>query len=252
MRVWWIVVLLSLAVEAVTPAPSRITSFTLDPHGGIVVAAAFNGSGPYRLLLDTGANHSSISEEVARAVGAPPIARGVVSSPAGDREYLIVRVDRLAVGPVAVGGTPTAVPARDLAAAGAIDGVLGQDVLAGLRYTIDYRQRHIVWRNRASRMLWYYSIVMARATFSLDEATISEIRRLAERVRKPQSQVIREAVADYAERADRLSERERRHLLGVLDGLRIAKPTRSAKQVDAELKQLRKDRRAGGRRHPSA
>ena len=71
MRVWSIAVLLSLAAEAGLPAQSTTTSFTLDPHGGIVVAAVFNGAGPYRILLDTGANHSSISEDVARAIGAP-------------------------------------------------------------------------------------------------------------------------------------------------------------------------------------
>jgi len=41
---------------------------------------------------------------------------------------------------------------------------------------------------------------MVRATFSLDEATIAAIKRTAERLRKPQSQIIREAVADYAAR----------------------------------------------------
>ena len=92
---------------------------------------------------------------------------------------------------------------------------------------------------------------MARATFSLDAATLAEIRRTAERLRKPQSHVIREAVADYAARTDRLSERERRHLLGVLEGLRTTKPGRSADAVDVELKALRRARRAGGRRHAS-
>lgn len=92
---------------------------------------------------------------------------------------------------------------------------------------------------------------MARATFSLDEATIAEIKRTAERLRKPQSHVIREAVADYAARTDRLSERERRHLLGVLEGLRAAKSTRGAGDVDDELKALRQARRTGGRRHAS-
>ena len=93
---------------------------------------------------------------------------------------------------------------------------------------------------------------MARATFSLDEATIAEIRRTAERLRKPQSHVVREAVADYAARADRLSERERLHLMGVLEGLRRARATRPAAAVDAELKALRSARRAGGRRHRPA
>ena len=91
---------------------------------------------------------------------------------------------------------------------------------------------------------------MARATFSLDEATITQIRRPAERLRKPQSHVVRDAVADYAARADRLSEGERTHLMGVLDGLHRARPSRSAANVDAELKALRSARRAGGRRHP--
>ena len=90
---------------------------------------------------------------------------------------------------------------------------------------------------------------MARATFSLDEATIAEIKRTAERLRKPQSHVIREAVADYAARTDRLSERERRHLLGVMEGLRATRPVRTAKDVDSELKVVRQARRAGGRRH---
>ncbi|MFI5177904.1 MAG: ribbon-helix-helix protein, CopG family [Vicinamibacterales bacterium] len=93
---------------------------------------------------------------------------------------------------------------------------------------------------------------MARATFSLDDATIAEIRRTAARLRKPQSHVVRDAVADYAARADRLSERERLHLLGVLEQLRDARPTRPTAAVDGELKALRAARRAGGRRHRPA
>ena len=90
---------------------------------------------------------------------------------------------------------------------------------------------------------------MARATFSLDEATIAEIKRTAERLRKPQSHVIREAVADYAARTDRLSERERRRILSLLETLRSARPTRSEEAVDKELAEIRAARRGGGRRH---
>ena len=75
---------------------------------------------------------------------------------------------------------------------------------------------------------------MVKVTFSLDETTVNELRRTAARLRKAQSHVVRDAVADYAARADRLSERERLHVLGVLDRLRDARPTRPAKEVHAE------------------
>lgn len=90
---------------------------------------------------------------------------------------------------------------------------------------------------------------MARVTFSLDDATIAQIRQTAARLRTPQSHVVREAIADYAARTDLLSERERHRMMSVLEHLRDAKPTRPVAEVDAELKAIRAARRAGGRRH---
>jgi predicted DNA-binding protein len=89
---------------------------------------------------------------------------------------------------------------------------------------------------------------MVKATFSLDDETMEQIRRTAARLGKAQSHVVREAVAEYAARTDRLSERERLHLLGVLEKLDEAKPSRSARAVDDEIKALREARRQGGRR----
>jgi metal-responsive CopG/Arc/MetJ family transcriptional regulator len=93
---------------------------------------------------------------------------------------------------------------------------------------------------------------MVRVTFSLDDATVAEIRRTAARLRQPQSQVVRDAVAEYAARADRLSERERARLLAVLSRVQESAPTRSAGDVDAEIRAIRRARRRGGRRHPAA
>ena len=59
--------------------------------------------------------------------------------------------------------------------------------------------------------------------------------------------MVREAVAEYAQRADRLSETERLHLLDVLEGLRTSPTGRSARAVDQELAGLRDARRRGGR-----
>jgi hypothetical protein len=93
---------------------------------------------------------------------------------------------------------------------------------------------------------------MVRVTFSLDDATVAEIRRTAARLRTAQSQVVRDAVAEYAARSDRVSERERLRMLGVLERLRENKPARSAKEVDAEILGVRAARRIGSRRHRPA
>ena len=89
---------------------------------------------------------------------------------------------------------------------------------------------------------------MVKMTFTLDDETVAKLRQSAARLEKAQSEVVREAIAEYAERVGRLSDRERQHLLGVFDRLVPAVPPRPAAEVDAELADLRAARRASGRR----
>jgi hypothetical protein len=89
---------------------------------------------------------------------------------------------------------------------------------------------------------------MVKVTFTLDDETVERLRLTAARLRKPQSQVVREAVAEYAAGAGRLSEAERRTMLAVFDRVVTAVPRRPAREVDAELRQIRDARRHGGRR----
>ena len=91
---------------------------------------------------------------------------------------------------------------------------------------------------------------MVKVTYTLDDATVAEIRRTAERLGRPQSQVEREAVAEYAARADRVGERERLRTVSILTSLKKAPATRPAKAVDAEIATVRQARRRGGRRTP--
>lgn len=87
-----------------------------------------------------------------------------------------------------------------------------------------------------------------KVTFTLDDETVTRLRRAAERLGKPKSQVVREAVADYSERIGRLSERERLDLLKAFDEVVPAIPRRSLAAVEKELRQIKLARRAGGRR----
>jgi predicted transcriptional regulator len=90
---------------------------------------------------------------------------------------------------------------------------------------------------------------MAKVTFTVDDATVRTLRTMAERLGKPQSMVVREAVAEYGARAGRLTEAERRRMLAVFDEMTKRPPTRPQADVDRELKEIRRARRQGGRRH---
>lgn len=147
MRKVAMVVLLSISFLGDKLIGGESSPFTLAPQGGVVIAVSVNGAGPFRMLLDTGASNSSVSEELAEALQLPVVARAMVQSPAGDRERLIARVDRMVVGPHEIGVMPAIVPKPYLAIAGDVKGIVGQDILATLRYTIDYRKRQVVWND---------------------------------------------------------------------------------------------------------
>lgn len=86
-----------------------------------------------------------------------------------------------------------------------------------------------------------------KVTFTLDDATVARLRRTAERLSKPQSQVVREAIQDYSERTGRLSESERLRLLKAFDEVVSVIPRRPLSEVENELRAIRVARRTGGR-----
>jgi len=92
---------------------------------------------------------------------------------------------------------------------------------------------------------------MVKLTFSVDEGTAQTLKKTAERLRKPQSMIVREAVAEYAARAGRLTESERRQMLKAVDKMIARPPTRAQSEADRELRAVRRVRREGGRRHPA-
>ena len=91
---------------------------------------------------------------------------------------------------------------------------------------------------------------MVKVTYSLDDATARRIRAVSARLGIPQSQMVREAVADYASRKDRLSETERLRLLEVLERIRRSPPSRSQEEVDTELREIRVARKRAWRSKP--
>ncbi|HMF96226.1 MAG TPA: retroviral-like aspartic protease family protein [Vicinamibacterales bacterium] len=129
-------------------------AFDLTPQGAIIVPVIVDGAGPFRFLLDTGSNASVISEKLAAELATPIVAKTTLVSAGGRKDALVTRIEHLAMGTVTATAVlmtliqPDALAVPDVLASGQhVQGVIGQDVLGTLRYTIDYRQRKIVWRD---------------------------------------------------------------------------------------------------------
>jgi predicted transcriptional regulator len=90
-----------------------------------------------------------------------------------------------------------------------------------------------------------------KMTFTVDQRTADRIDTTARRLGIPKSGVIREAVAEYAARAGRLSEAERLRMLRTLDEIMARGPSRPQREVDRELAGLRRAREGSGRKSPA-
>jgi hypothetical protein len=121
--------------------------FALDNHPGVVLPASVNGR-TIRVLIDTGSNGSVIAESVSEQLHAPVVAQTSAVAPGGEARRRVVRLERVAIDASVSQSNLLAimVPDRELrAAAGDVDGILGQDFLATFSYTIDYRARAVRW-----------------------------------------------------------------------------------------------------------
>lgn len=90
---------------------------------------------------------------------------------------------------------------------------------------------------------------MVKMTFTFDDDTVKQLELAAARSKKPKSQVVREAIRDYADRTEKLTEAERLRMLNIFDRYIQTVPPRSQAEVDAEIAEIRAARRQGGRRH---
>jgi Aspartyl protease/Domain of unknown function (DUF4124) len=121
---------------AVKPAGTTVIKYT--PGQRIMVDVKINGSFTAQLLLDTGADRTTISPRTLQAAGVAisrPVATGNVTGVTGTDRINYVMVDSLEVGEARVGRMP--VGAYELAGTGAGDGLLGRDFLDQFKMTFD-------------------------------------------------------------------------------------------------------------------
>ncbi len=118
-------------------------------HREPIVEVEINGKGPFAFILDTGSTHTSIGDRLAAILDAPAVAKTTVTTSLGDALQPVVRLDRLAIGPVLASGIlATEISQHTLDPDDEICGVLGQDILAGLVYTLDFSARRVEWNSQ--------------------------------------------------------------------------------------------------------
>jgi len=123
-----------VVVEA--PEPRFVAKTTRDRIGRIWAPVLIDGKGPFRLVLDTGANHSAIIPSTAVALGSPDASTAtVVTGFTGSAVVPTIAVDRMEVGDLLLGPTRLPIVADVF---GGAQGVLGNEGLAGKRILADF------------------------------------------------------------------------------------------------------------------
>jgi predicted aspartyl protease len=122
--------------------PRFVAPTRRDRIGRIWAPVMIDGKGPFRLVLDTGANHSAITPATAAALGSPGAGTlTLVTGFTGSAEVPTIHVSSMEVGELLLG--PTTLPVVPEVFGGA-EGVLGNEGLQGKRIYADFAHDKLV------------------------------------------------------------------------------------------------------------
>ena len=125
------------ACEPLDPAtPSVAGATTKDSAGRAVALISINGQGPFRFIIDTGANRSVLSKALATRLGLAPSGEGVVHSIDSQEPAMLVNVDSLSFGAIILSRGDT--PVLDGPMLDGEHGLLGVDGMAGRLLHVDF------------------------------------------------------------------------------------------------------------------
>jgi hypothetical protein len=134
------------------PEPRYVAPTLRDRIGRIWAPVFIDGRGPYRLVLDTGANRSVIVDRVAQELGerARSSAKVRVRGVTGDAVVPVARADSLEIGDLQIAAVNLPIVADVF---GGADGILGNEGLRDKRIVIDFRRDSItVKRSKRERV----------------------------------------------------------------------------------------------------
>jgi predicted aspartyl protease len=133
--------------ESIAPLGSDALLFasptTRDHIGRVVVPVMINGRGPFRFIVDTGANHSTISPGLARELGLTPTQAPsiVLDGITGSAQVSFVTIDRLQAGDLTIEGT--ALPVVWASVMAGADGILGAAGITEKSLLVDFQRNRV-------------------------------------------------------------------------------------------------------------
>jgi hypothetical protein len=142
--------------EALYAAPTRA-----DRSGRILAAVEIEGRGPYRFILDTGANSSALAPRVAAQLQLPAAPDVAVHGVTGTAMLPAVKVHSMRAGDVVL--PPTVLPVLPGDIFGDADGILGVSGMQEMRIDVDFmRDRVAILRSHGWRATSSYVTIRAR------------------------------------------------------------------------------------------
>jgi predicted aspartyl protease len=121
-------------------SPAEDIRFKADRHNRMTVAVEVEGSGPYRFLVDTGADRTVVSDELAARLKLSGAGTATLHSASGSSEVKLAAVPRLQISKSRVRSLDA--PVLNASHIGA-DGILGMDSLRSARVEFDFNKKHI-------------------------------------------------------------------------------------------------------------
>jgi predicted aspartyl protease len=139
------------ACDALAPGESAVAGATRNDGSGRAVALInINGQGPYRFVIDTGANRSVLSQSLAARLGLAPSGEGIVHSIDGAELAKLVNVESLSFGALQLSSGET--PVLDGPMLDGEHGLLGVDGMAGHLLHVDFTKHCVEIYDSAARM----------------------------------------------------------------------------------------------------
>lgn len=129
------------AYQTASPQDFALGATRSDRLGRVVAPVTVNGQGPFRFIVDTGANRSAVSPELAVRLGLTPHGAENVHSVHGVSIAPLVNVDRLQYGEVSLNAA--ALPMLGGNVLAGEDGLLGVDGMTGRRLRMDFERNCI-------------------------------------------------------------------------------------------------------------